>query len=128
MGGETLVSEFGAESARMIGSLILIIGLIIGGYLFMKRFRLGGVAGGGGPPMRILGTLNLAPKRAVALVEIGDHWLVLGVGTENVSLLSKMERPLEQEWISSDQEARPGSFLAVLRGKGMKAVKFKKDA
>ena len=122
-----MVSEFGAESARMIGSLILIIGIIVGAYLFMKRFRIGGVAGGGGPSMRILGTLSLAPKRAVALVEVGDQWLVLGVGTENVSLLSKMERPLEQEGISSDHEARPGSFLAVLRGKGIKAVKFRKD-
>jgi flagellar biosynthetic protein FliO len=122
-----MVSEFGAESARMIGSLILIIGIIVGAYLFMKRFRIGGVAGGGGPSMRILGTLNLAPKRAVALVEVGDQWLVLGVGTENVSLLSKMERPLEQEGVSSDHEARPGSFLAALRGKGIKAVKFRKD-
>jgi flagellar biosynthetic protein FliO len=122
------MTEFGAESARMVGSLVLIIGLIIGAYLFMKRFRLGGVTGSSGPDMRILGTLNLAPKRAVALVEIGDQWLVLGVGTESVSLLSKMERPLMQEGVPSDHEARKESFLSVLRGKGMRAAKFKKDA
>ena len=111
----------------MIGSLILIIGIIVGAYLFMKRFRIGGSASGGGLSMRILGTLNLAPKRAVALVEIGDQWLVLGVGTENVSLLSKMERPLKQEEVSSEHVAQPGSFLDVLRGKGIKAVKLKRD-
>jgi len=121
------MTEFGAESARMVGSLILIIGLIVGAYLVMKRFRLGGVTGSSGPTMRILGTLNLAPKRAVALIEIGDQWLVLGVGTENISLLSKMERPLEQLGIPSEHETRKESFLAVLRGKGMRAAKLKND-
>jgi flagellar biogenesis protein FliO len=43
--------------------------------------------------MKLLGTLSLAPKRGIALVEVCDQWFVIGIGSENVSLISKVDRP-----------------------------------
>lgn len=87
------VSDFGSAAIRMIGSLILILGVIVCIFYLIKRVRLGALTMGKTARMRLVSTLSLAPKRSVALVEVGGRWLVLGVGAENVSLLSEFDEP-----------------------------------
>ena len=86
-------ADFGMASIKMAGSLILISGLIICLFYLLKRFRWNAFSGNKNTRMRILGMLQLATKRAIALVEICDQWLIVGVGTENLTLISKMEPP-----------------------------------
>jgi len=47
--------------------------------------------------MHVIETLNLAPKRAIALIEVCNQWLIVGIGTENVSLISRIDQPPEAE-------------------------------
>ena len=104
-------------SLKMTGSLILILGLIILLFYVLKRLRLGSLSLNRYPEMRVLGTINLAPKRAIALVEICDQWLVVGVGTENVTLLSKLDRPPENLDVDSHSTNDSRSFQSFLQQK-----------
>ena len=110
-------AEFGSMSLKMAGSLILILGLIISLFYVLKHLRLGSMSRSRYPEMRILGTMTLAPKRAVALVEICDQWLVVGVGTENVTLLSKLDRPPPTNDADTHSSDNMGSFQSFLLNK-----------
>ena len=98
----------------MVGSLILILGLIIFLFYLARRLRLSPLTNSKVPVMRILGTLNLAPKRAIALVEICDEWLVVGIGTENVTLISKLDRPPESFNSCAEAPANGKKFHSFL--------------
>ncbi len=109
-------ADFGIASIKMAGSLIVILGLILGLFYAIKRFRWTASAMNPYPQMRIVGMLNLAPKRALALVEICDQWLVVGVGTENVTLISQLDRPEEMQDARNVDRAN-GRFQALLQKK-----------
>ncbi len=108
-------ADFGSVSINMAWSLILILGLIITLFYVFKRLRMGSPSLHRCPEMRVLGTLNLAPKRMVALVEIGDQWLIVGVGTENVNLLLKLDRPPKINDIEPGTEDGVRSFQSLLQ-------------
>jgi flagellar biosynthetic protein FliO len=113
----TMIGDFGAASIKMVGSLILILGLIICLFYFLKKFRPNVFPLGKDPMMRLVGTLNLAPKRSLALVEICGQWLVVGIGTESVALVSKVDRPEA----TGEPYENPGS-----KGKGFHSIFNKK--
>ena len=110
-------ADVAAGAVKTAGSLFLVLGLIVCLFYVLKRMRFGGASTGGAARMRLLGMLNLAPKRSVALVEIRDQWLVLGLGTESVTLLSSMTRPEEIERPEPERPSAVPSFRALLRGK-----------
>jgi len=99
----------------MIGSLLLILGLIACLFYLFKRLRFGSFSQKNVPRMRLIGSLNLAPKRGLALVEIRDQWLLVGVGTENVTLISTLERPEDQEGTAQPAAPLAASFSSVLK-------------
>ncbi len=110
------LDDMASASFKMFGSLILVIGIILVIFYGIRRLKL--TAGIQGPArMRVIGTLALAPKRSIALVEVCGELLLLGIGTDNVRLLSKLEKP--EDLLSHEQEERGGGagFLGILRGK-----------
>lgn len=110
-------ADVATSALKTAGALLLVLGLIVCLVYVIKRMRFGGASAAGSPRMRLLGMLNLAPKRSVALVEIRDQWLVLGLGTESVTLLSSMTRPEETERPEPERASGVPSFRALLRGK-----------
>ena len=86
-----MAADFGHASIKMAGSLVFILALILCIFFLVKRLRLGSLALNNYPEMRLIGRLTLAPKRSIALVEICDQWLIVGIGTENVTLISKLD-------------------------------------
>jgi flagellar biogenesis protein FliO len=106
--------EMTAAALKMLGSLILVVGLIVTLFYLARRvrWRVGGA--GRTARMQLIETLTVAPRRWVVLVEIQDQWLILGVGTEEVRLLSQLQRPVEKETV----ERRPGThdgFQSILK-------------
>ena len=69
--------------------------------------------------MKNLATLSLAPKRSLALVEICDQWLLVGVGTENISLISKIDKPDEDSQFYKDLSQGNNSFETLLSKAGL---------
>ena len=112
-----MTGDFGAASIKMVGSLMIILVLIIGLFYLFKRFRLMAFSMGKNPMMRHLGTLSLAPKRSLALVEICGQWLVVGIGAENVTLISRVEAPSETDRFENDPDTGSGAFHTLLREK-----------
>ncbi len=113
-------SELGTISLRMVGSLVAVLGLILLLFYAAKRLRLrSSSAGSHIPQMRLLGTLSLAPKRTLALVEFSDQWLIVGVGAESVSLISKMDRPAAAEQDHAPSERKGKNFQELLSGAGL---------
>ena len=110
-------SDMGVTTLKMLGSLVLVIGLILVVTYGIRRLRFGASPFQGGPKMRVLGTLTLAPKRSIALIEVCGELLLLGVGTENVTLISKIEDIEDQEAGGQIDQRRGGNFLSILKGK-----------
>jgi flagellar biosynthetic protein FliO len=107
--------DLGLTTLKMLGYLAVIILIILCVFYLLKRFRLGTYALGKSPQMRLLGMLNLAPKRSVALVDVCGEWLVLGVGVEGISLLSKLERAPDGEQAHPGGIGESSGFKALLQ-------------
>jgi flagellar protein FliO/FliZ len=106
--------EMTTAALKMLGSLILVIGLIVALFYLARKVRWRVAGTGRTARMQLIETLTIAPRRWVALVEIRDQWLILGVGPEEVRLLTQVQRPVESE----SMERRPGihdGFQSILK-------------
>jgi len=82
--------ELLASGMRIIGAMVLVLGLMLVMYsLAKKRFRL--LPGQRNGTIEVLEIRYLAPKKAVALVKVRGQELLLGMGTEQVNLLHKLD-------------------------------------
>lgn len=113
-------ADLGLVSLKMLTSLILIIVSILLLFFILKKVRLGTLYNNRLPVMRVLGTLNLAPKRAIALVEICDQWLIIGIGAESVTLISKLDHPPGKNLSEADISSGEGKFHAFLKNIGQR--------
>jgi flagellar biogenesis protein FliO len=114
-----LITDFDIITIKMITSLIIIVTFIILLFFLLRRIRLSPLSDGKLPDMRVLGTLNLAPKRAIALVEICEQWLIVGIGTENVSLISKIDTPPKSNATADGNETNKNRFQSILENFGL---------
>ena len=76
---------------KMVGAMALLIGGLLLFLYFLRRFAATrNTLFGGQEPIRVMATKALAPKKYIALVEVGGAVLTLGVTNENISCLDKM--------------------------------------
>lgn len=115
-----MAEDMNIISLNMITSLVIILGCILLLFFFLKRLRYSPLTRGSLPAMRVVGMLNLAPKRALALVEVGDQWLLVGVGTENVSFISRVERPPGEGTSDLGRSSKDGKFHSILENIGLR--------
>ncbi len=92
-----MTGELETAALRTIASLGLVVGLIVCLFYVLRRWRFGALGPNNQATMRLVGTLSLAPRRSLALVEIDDQWLVVGVGADRVTFITKLERPTEPD-------------------------------
>lgn len=107
MNGE-LLSNF----TSMFSALALVLGVfLIGLYLAMR------VRGRGqhGRWIKVLAATDLGAKRTIALVEVLDEVLVLGLAPQQISLLSRVEKPEVVRRLKMAEQPKPAtSFLDYL--------------
>jgi flagellar protein FliO/FliZ len=104
-------TDIGSTVLKMLGSLILILAMIFGLFYFLKKAR-GGTFAFAKNPLRLVSLLNLGPRRSVALVEVNQQWLVLGVTADRITLLDKMPQPPQSP---AGDRAASGGFQALLK-------------
>ena len=103
---------FGAVLQTLVG-LVVVIGFVFGCAWLARKF---GFQGGRHTGLvKVVGGASLGNKERVAVVEVGDTWLVLGAGPGNVRLLHTMPAGSAQaEGVgaqgSSPAQALSGSF------------------
>lgn len=78
---------FGAVLQTLVG-LVVVIGFVFGCAWLARKFGLQGGKRSG--LVKVVGGASLGNKERVAVVEVGDTWLVLGAGPGNVRLLHTM--------------------------------------
>lgn len=74
-----------------LGALVLVLGLIFGLAWAMKKFGFS-QALTGNPFLKTLAIMSLGPREKIALVEIGETWLVLGITPHAISTLHSMPK------------------------------------
>jgi len=110
--------NMGMASLKMGAALLLVIGVIFGLYYLSKKIRDSRFSLNKYSTMRVIGSLSLAPKRSIALVEVCGEWLVLGVGTESITLLRRIEDPpVNNNEAILNTGGTIGSFQSLLRRK-----------
>lgn len=120
-------SELDIVSIKTILSLIIILGLMVSFLLILKKYRPGSVYSNKGPVMRTIGTLNLAPKRAIALIEVCEQFFIIGIGSDNVSLISRLDIPPEKDFFNSGHGPAEGKFQSFLEKAGLSQKKVKAE-
>jgi len=88
--------DLAGSLAQMVGSLILVIGIILILYYFTGRF-LKVPQGGAFRYIRVVETRHLAPKKSLVLVEVGGEYLLLSNSGDNVSFIKQVEMVEEIE-------------------------------
>jgi flagellar biosynthetic protein FliO len=110
-----LETDLTANALKTVGALLIILGLIICLFYILKRIRFGPASPASLSRMRVLTTLSLAPKRSIAVVELMDELLVVGVGTDSVTLLTRMDRPADLYPAEAGGDPAARSFRSLLR-------------
>ncbi|WP_248320708.1 MULTISPECIES: flagellar biosynthetic protein FliO [unclassified Caballeronia] len=103
---------FGAVLQTLLG-LAVVIGFVFGCAWLARKFGYQGGKRSG--LVKVVGGASLGNKERVAVVEVGDTWLVLGAGPGNVRLLHTMpagsaEAEVPAGVTGSPAQTLPGSF------------------
>ena len=114
-----------ADDANMISFklaifLLVIFALMILFLFIIKRVKGGTFTMGKSPVMKNIAMLSLGPKRSLALVEVCEQWILVGVGTENISLISKMDKPSDCGQFESTITQSGNVFDSFLLKAGLK--------
>jgi len=70
---------------RYFGALFLVLGLVGGAAIAVKRFGLPGVAGGSGRRMKIVETMMLGPRHRIFLVRVDGAEHLIAAGPQGIS-------------------------------------------
>ena len=76
---------------QVVLALLLVLGAIVALAWLLRRIGPGRVAAGG--MLKVVGGVMIGPKERLVVVEVGQTWLIVGVGAASVSLVHSMPRP-----------------------------------
>lgn len=96
----------------MILSLFMVLGLIIVCALVLKRFNLTKQSVS---QLKVITSLRLGTKEQVMVVQVGEQQLLLGVTSQQITLLDTLSEPLSQQGIKP--EDLPKNILSFLAPK-----------
>jgi len=80
------------DASSMILSLLMVLALIIISALVLKRFNLTQQSSN---QLKVVASLPLGAKERILVVQIGEEQLVLGVSSQQISLLKSLEKPID---------------------------------
>ena len=124
-----MTGELLSNITAVFSALALVLGIFLVGLYLATRLR--GRAQGG-RWIRVLAATDLGGKRLIALVEVVEEVLVLGIAPQHISLLSRVEKPEVVRRLKLSEGPKPSiSFwghLERLLGKPSKAGKGKEQS
>ena len=87
------------DIATTLGSLLFVIAIIIGMAWLLKRMRV--PAFGQQKGLSVVRQLPIGTKERLMIVQAGEEQFLIGVTSQSVRLISKLETPLTQEELES---------------------------
>lgn len=97
--------DLAGSLVQMVGSLVLVIGIILILYYLAGRFLKLSRPQGGGGYIRVVETRHLAPKKSLLLIEVGGEYLLLSNSGEGVTLIKQVEMLEEIEVVEEQRYA-----------------------
>ena len=113
-------TDFNMLSFKLAIFLLVMLALMILFIFIIKRLKGGSFAMGKYPVMKNLATLPLGPKRSLSLIEVCDQWILVGVGSENISLISKIDKPSDESQFGKSLPQEGNIFDTFLLKAGLK--------
>ena len=92
-------------------ALALVLGVIIGAAWLFRRLSMGGMLGRW-QPAKVVSGVMVGPHERVVIVELDGQWLVLGVTSRQVNLLTSQPKPVLPE--TEEQAAATPPFAQWL--------------
>lgn len=106
---EKAPSNTGSQLLTLVLSLGLIIALIYGLSLFVRRFGQG--LGYGSGQIKVLATLPLGAREKISVIEVGNQQLLIGVTATQITQLHVFETPV----IHAQAKPNPSDFAQKLK-------------
>lgn len=107
---KTVVLDPMANSGKVLVYLLFVLALIAALAWLIRRSRaLTGRFEASGQNLKVVTSLNLGLKERVAVVQVGEKQLLLGITAQNISLLTELDVPLSQEQVQA------GNFQSLLK-------------
>ncbi|WP_054031324.1 FliO/MopB family protein [Desulfatitalea tepidiphila] len=89
---------------KMVLSLGLVLAILYLAYRWTRRSLPAGTVGGRGRLIQVLGSQYLGVKKSIAVVRVPGNILVLGIGNEQINLLTKIDDPEVMAAFTSESE------------------------
>lgn len=102
--------------ATTLASLVLVIVIILFLAWVLKKMRLVGVHSNDNR-LTIVKQLTLGQRERIALIQVGDEQLLVGITQHNISLLSKLEQSLIMDDVPAKDFASQLSRLMTTNDK-----------
>ena len=106
--------DFTSSALTTLAALAIVLlglGLL---YVAARRFLQRGIAGPANQPIRVLSSHFVGVKKSIALVQVPGAVLVVGITSERMNLLDKIEDPVLLDQLRSGEEDEPSGFSAQL--------------
>lgn len=116
--GEALIGL--ATLGKLTFVLLLIVLIILAAAFLIRRLRLGSTHSAA---LKVVGSTAVGPKERVVIVEVASTWLVLGVGSGQVTRLHRLPAPPAREadpTTSAGLDFAPGDSFAMRFAKALK--------
>ncbi len=78
---------------QVLFGLVAVLGLMAGAAWMLKRFT--NKRAGSSGAVRIVGGVSVGSRERVLVLEVGEQWIVVGVGAGRVNALSTMPRQVD---------------------------------
>ncbi len=102
---------------KMVASLAVVLGIVWGLYRVARRTMPAVQGRGRGKLIHVLENQHLGNRKSIAMVQVPGAVLVLGVGSENIQMLTRLDDPEVIRAIETQagQAGAPMSFVAQLQ-------------
>lgn len=108
--------DFIWTALKMLAALGILLGVLIIALYFAKRILKGGGNQPKGRMIRVLANTYVGVKKNISLVEVPGAILVLGITSDTISLLTKIEDDeILNQFRGSEGEKTSGSFSSQLQ-------------
>lgn len=105
------------DTLHVMGGLVIVLALIFGLGLLVKRLSSGSKGRGAQRILKTIDTQAVGSKERIAVVEVSDTWLVVGISPQGITALHSMPRPddLSQDDVGEDAPRTGMPFSQALR-------------
>jgi flagellar protein FliO/FliZ len=118
--------ELTGAALKMVLALVLVLAVLWGVQRWARRNLVTGGAGAKGRLVRVLGSHYLGVKKSITVVQVPGSVLVLGIGAEQITLLSRIDDPQAISQLVGEEKPAGQHFGDHLQ-RFTRAISFKSE-